>query len=74
MASSPPKNRIEWSEILEGKHRFNQLALQLMIDRLKRNIASGSISKAQAIDEMYAMFDKYSNAYRDDLKNIFGEW
>lgn len=71
---SPPSDRKEWTELLNGEHQFDKYTLQLMTDRLRRQLEQGSKSQEEAIDELRSFFQKYKNAFKPDLVAIFGEW
>ncbi len=71
---SPPKDRAEWQEIIEGKHQFEKYTLQLMIDRIRKEVSTGTKTTDNAINEIRAFFGKYKNAFRRDLEKVFGDW
>mgnify|MGYP001806416397 CR=1 FL=1 len=72
----PPKERDEWLLIVTSKidHKFQNFVLQMKTAEYARKIASDSLTPQQAVDEIYALCEKYSLAVHNDLKVIFKEW
>ncbi|MFK7952255.1 MAG: hypothetical protein AB8B73_05370 [Ekhidna sp.] len=71
---SPPKDRTEWRELIDGKYQFDKYTLQLMIDRIRKEVSAGTKTTDIAIDEIRSFFGKYKNAFKKDLEKIFGDW
>lgn len=74
MEAIPPESRQEWQEIVRGNIKFNKTVLQLLADRLKRNVENEDSDMFSAVTELHTFFKKYKNAYRKDLELIFGPW
>ena len=74
MNAIPPETRQEWQEIVSGNIKFKKTVLQLLADRLKRNVENEDTNLFSAVTELHTFFRKYKNAYRKDLEEIFGPW
>ncbi|MGY0217890.1 hypothetical protein ACWJJH_10995 [Endozoicomonadaceae bacterium StTr2] len=70
----PPKDRKEWVEMVEGKHKMEKFVLQLQIDRARKKLEAGDINQDQAIDELYRYFEKYPKGFKSDLVEVFKSW
>jgi hypothetical protein len=55
----------------ELNYNFQNFALQMKVSHLAMHIKSGKITEAQAIDELYALCEKYSLSVANDIKKIF---
>jgi hypothetical protein len=71
---APPVNRPEWISLIRGEIKFNKYPLQMLSDRLRKEISSGSKPEKEAIEELRQFFLKYKNAFKPDLVEVFGEW
>ncbi|MEM6735877.1 MAG: hypothetical protein AAGC64_05560 [Bacteroidota bacterium] len=59
-----------WTKILEQKPKANTLALRLLTDRLYRGIELNSVSKEEAIAELYSFFNKYKSMCKLEFEFI----
>lgn len=72
----PPKNRKEWELLVTAKidHQFKNYVLQVKSSEYSKKIEAGELKINQAIDELYALCEKYALAVQSDFKKIFNEW
>ncbi len=72
----PPKDRSEWLDLVTGKieYKFQNYVLQMKTAEYSRKINSGDMTPKEAIDDMYALCEKYALAVKFDFQNIFKEW
>ncbi len=48
--------------------------LQTRTYQMQKDVASGKMTKKQAIDELYSLCTKYALAVQNDFKQIFKSW
>ena len=70
----PPRDRAEWVEIIEGKHKMEKYVLQLQVDRARKSLESGEKNMDEAVDYLYQYFLKYPKGFRSDLLTVFKQW
>ena len=72
----PPKNRIEWRQIVTGgiEHRYTNYVLQMKVHQARKDVASGKVMVNEAIDELFEICSKYALAVQTDCKVIFKTW
>ena len=70
----PPKDRTEWSELVQGQHKMDKFVLQLQVDKVHKGVESGQMSMEEAIDYLYEYFAKYPKGFVSDLKAVFKTW
>ncbi|MGI9278272.1 MAG: hypothetical protein ACR2PX_01385 [Endozoicomonas sp.] len=70
----PPKDRQEWAAMAQGQIKMDKYVLQLQIDRVSRNMESGSMTLDEATEYLYQYFLKYPKGFRSDLIDIFKQW
>ena len=72
----PPKNRIEWRQMVTGEiiYQFQNYVLQMQIHGAQKKIARKEITIERAIDDLYDLCQKYALAVQNDFKQIFKTW
>jgi hypothetical protein len=72
----PPKDRIEWKQIVTGalKHNYQNYVLQMKVHQACKDVASQKVTVNEAIDSLYGISLKYALAVQTDFTTIFKTW
>ncbi len=72
----PPKEREEWGKLVQNEfpHYFQNYVLQMKVSYFSKKIKNNELDVQTAVDEVYALCEKYSKAVQADFKVIFKEW
>jgi hypothetical protein len=71
-----PKSDPRWLKLITGEidYNFQNVAMGLMLSRLKRQLTSsfGPVESGKCVDELYGFACKYETLLADDFRAIFG--
>lgn len=69
----PEKTHPEWRKLVKGEkiYPLQNFVLQLKVTQTAKDIKAGKVSVEKAIEDIYALCEKYKHAVMKDMERIF---